>query len=255
MNVLAKTDIGKVREINQDCYYISNESDKLNLYIIADGMGGYSGGEVASNLAVLTVKRYLEDKIKNKKNLSEEQIVQILKDSFNVAHNVIYEKAKEEKDLEEMGTTLDICLIYNNKVYIAHIGDSRIYKLNLSHNNTSIEQLTVDHSYVQKLLKEGTITKEEAYNHPRKNMLMKALGGNEDFEEPDILVLDLELCDTLMMCTDGLTNMLRDSEILEIVSKDINLANRNLIQAANEKGGLDNITVILLNTKILGDGE
>ena len=108
---------------------------------------------------------------------------------------------------------------------------------------------------MQKLLKEGTITKEEAYNHPRKNMLMKALGGNEEFEEPDILVLDLELCDTLLMCTDGLTNMLRDNEILDIVSKDINLATKNLIQAANEKGGLDNITVILLNTKILGDGE
>ena len=113
MNVLAKTDIGRIREINQDCYYISNENDKLSLYIIADGMGGYSGGEVASNLAVLTVKKYLEDKIKNKKNLTEEQIVQILKDAFGVAHNMIYEKAKKEKDLEEMGTTLDVCLIYN----------------------------------------------------------------------------------------------------------------------------------------------
>lgn len=253
MMVLAKTDIGKAREINQDCYYISDESDNLKLYIIADGMGGYSGGEVASNLAVLTIKKYLEDKINNKKNMDEEKITKILKDSFEVAHSVIYDKAQKEKDLEEMGTTLDVCLIYNNKVYIAHIGDSRVYKINILRDNTSIEQITVDHSYVQKLLKEGSITKEEAYNHPRKNMLMKALGGNDKVEEPDVFVMELDECETLMMCTDGLTNMLRDNEILEIISKDINLANKNLIQAANDKGGLDNITVIIINTKILRD--
>ena len=253
MMVLAKTDIGKAREINQDCYYISDEKDNLKLYVIADGMGGYSGGEVASNLAVLTIKKYLEEKIKDKKNIEEEKVIKILKESFEIAHSVIWEKAQKEKDLEEMGTTLDVCLIYNNKVYIAHIGDSRVYKINIYKNNTGIEQLTVDHSYVQKLLKEGSITKEEAYNHPRKNMLMKALGGSDKLEEPDILVIELNECDILMMCTDGLTNMLRDNEILEIVSKDINLANKNLIQAANDKGGLDNITVIIINTKILRD--
>lgn len=248
MMVLAKTDIGKAREINQDCYYISDENDRLKLYIIADGMGGYSGGEVASNLAVLTIAKYLEDKIKNE-NMSEDKIVKILKESFKVAHSVIYEKAQKEKELEEMGTTLDVCLIYNNKVYIVHIGDSRVYKININADRNGIEQITVDHSYVQNLLKEGSITKEEAYNHPRKNMLMKALGGTEEPEEPDIIIMELEECENLMMCTDGLTNMLRDNEIYEIITKDINLANRNLIQAANDKGGLDNITVILINTK------
>ena len=171
MVVLAKTDIGRAREINQDCYYISAENDDLKLYIIADGMGGYSGGEVASNLAVLTVKKYIEEKIGNKKNITEEKIIEILKKSFEVAHYTIYERAQKEKELEEMGTTLDVCLIYNNKVYIAHIGDSRVYNI----KENGIEQITIDHSYVQKLLKEGSITKEEAYNHPRKNMLMKAL--------------------------------------------------------------------------------
>jgi len=246
MKVIAKSDIGKAREINQDCYYISSEEDNLNIYIIADGMGGYSGGEVASNLAVLTVKKYIDDKIKNKKNLEDEQIVRILKKSFEVAHSVIYERAQKEKDLEEMGTTLDLCLIYNNKVFIAHIGDSRVYKI----DNERIEQITVDHSYVQKLLKEGSITKEEAYNHPRKNMLMKALGGPEEFQEPDVFILEPDSCEQLLMCTDGLTNMLRDNEIFEIISSDINLANKNLIQAANNKGGHDNITVVLINTKI-----
>lgn len=249
MVVLAKTDIGRAREINQDCYYISSENEDLSLYIIADGMGGYSGGEVASNLAVLTAKKYIEEKIGKQKELKEAEIIEILKKSFEVAHYVIYERAQKEKELEEMGTTLDVCLIYNNKVYISHIGDSRVYVI----NETNIEQITTDHSYVQKLLKEGSITKEEAYNHPRKNMLMKALGGNEKYEEPDIFVRELESCKKLLMCTDGLTNMLRDNEIYEIISKDINLANKNLIQAANEKGGLDNITVVIINTKILKD--
>ena len=116
-------------------------------------------------------------------------------------------------------------------------------------------KLTHDHSYVQKLVKDGTITQEEADHHPKKNMLMKALGGNDKYEEPDIFVIELENCEKLMMCTDGLTKMLRDNEIHDIISKDINLANKNLIQAANEKGGLDNITVIIINTKILsGEG-
>ena len=249
MKILAKTDIGKAREINQDCFYVSAEKDKLKMYIVADGMGGYSGGEVASNLAVLTVKKYLEDKIKNKTKLQEEQVIKILNDSYRAAHSVIYEKSKLERELEEMGTTLDVCLIYNNKVYIAHIGDSRVYKINVSNNNF-IEQLTVDHSYVQKLVKDGTITKEEAYNHPRKNMLMKALGGKDDFQEPDIDVYEFEKSNVLMMCTDGLTNMLRDNEILQIIYKDINLADENLIREANEKGGLDNITVVLIDSRV-----
>lgn len=242
MKVLAKTDIGKAREINQDCYYISSADDILKIYIIADGMGGYSGGEVASNLAVLTVKKYIEDKIGNNEGLEESEIKEILKNSFSAAHSVIYEKAQKEKELEEMGTTLDVCLIYNNKVFIAHIGDSRVYRI----NTDNMEQLTVDHSYVQKLLKEGSITKEQAYNHPRKNMLMKALGGIDEFEEPDIIVLQEYSCRKILMCTDGLTNMLKDNEIFKIIHNDINLANKNLIQAANNKGGTDNITVVII---------
>lgn len=250
MKAFAKTDIGKSREINQDCYYISDESDEIKLYIVADGMGGYSGGEVASNLAVLTVKKYLDEKLSVKKILNNEEVLETIQKAFNMANSAIYEKAQKEKEFEEMGTTLDICLIYNNNVFIGHIGDSRVYKIN--YKEQTIKQLTIDHSYVQKLVKEGTITKEEAYNHPKKNMLMKALGGKEEFA-PDIFSINLNESEVLLMCTDGLTNMLKDNEILDIVCKDINLANKNLINTANEKGGLDNITVVLINTKILGD--
>lgn len=250
MKVLAKTDIGKAREINQDCYYVSSENDKLKLFIVADGMGGYSGGEVASNLAVLTVKKYLEDKIKSKTKLLDEQVIKLLVEAFKAAHSVIFEKSQKEKDLEEMGTTLDVCLIYNNKAFVAHIGDSRVYKIGFEGASAkSIEQLTIDHSYVQKLVKDGTITKEEAYNHPRKNMLMKALGGNDGFETPDVTIVRVLADEVLMMCTDGLTNMLRDNEILDIISKNVNLANENLVEAANDKGGLDNITVVLINAE------
>jgi len=249
MKVFAKTDIGKARDINQDCYYASSDEDKIRVFIVADGMGGYSGGEVASNLAVLTVKKYLEDKIEGKNKLQDEQIIKLLVEAYKVAHFEIFEKSQKEKELEEMGTTLDVCLIYNNKVYVAHIGDSRVYKINVSGAIKKIEQLTVDHSYVQKLVKDGTITKEEAYNHPRKNMLMKALGGNEGFQTPDVTIVRVLSNEILMMCTDGLTNMLRDREILNIVSRNINLAKDNLIQAANDKGGLDNITVVLISAE------
>ena len=166
----AKSDVGKVREMNQDSYYISNSLDEVQLYMLADGMGGYKGGEIASSLAIHTAKSYIEN---NFKDISKDRdsIIQLLGSSMEYANMVVYEKSKENPELEGMGTTLEIALIYNNKVFIGHIGDSRIYRI----RNEFIRKLTQDHSYVQKLVKDGTITKEEAEHHPQKNMLMKAL--------------------------------------------------------------------------------
>ena len=166
----AKSDVGKVREMNQDSYYISNSLDEVQLYMLADGMGGYKGGEIASSLAIQTAKSYIEN---NFKEISKDKdsIIQLLGSSMEYANMVVYEKSKENKELEGMGTTLEIALIYNNKVFIGHIGDSRIYRI----RKDFIRKLTQDHSYVQKLVKDGTITKEEAEHHPQKNMLMKAL--------------------------------------------------------------------------------
>lgn len=166
----AKSDIGKVREINQDSYYISDSLDEVQLYMLADGMGGYKGGEIASNLAIQSAKSYIENNF-NEIEKDKDSIIQLLGSSMEYANMVVYEKSKESKELEGMGTTLEICLIYNNKVFIGHVGDSRIYRI----RKEFMRKLTQDHSYVQKLVKDGTITQEEAVHHPQKNMLMKAL--------------------------------------------------------------------------------
>ena len=154
---------------------------------------------------------------------------------------VVYEKANKEKDLEGMGTTLDVCLIYNNKAYIGHVGDSRIYRI----RKEFIRKLTHDHSYVQKLVKDGTITQEEANHHPKKNMLMKALGCTT-FVEPDVTIKGFIKDDIILMCSDGLTNMIEDKEIYEIVKREGTLAAEKLVQKANENGGYDNITAIVI---------
>ena len=236
----AKTDKGQIREMNQDYYYISNSLDEVQLYLLADGMGGYNGGEIASKLAVETSKNYI---INNFKEIPKdrESIIQLIGSSMEYANMVVFEKSRETKELQGMGTTLEICLIYNNKAYIGHIGDSRIYRI----RKEFIRKLTTDHSYVQKLVKEGTITKEEAAHHPQKNMLMKALGCNA-FIEPDVMVKGFLKDDILIMCSDGLSNMIDQETIYRFASKDIEQAPKDLVKLANEKGGYDNITIVVI---------
>ena len=236
----AKSDKGKVREMNQDSFYISNSLDEVQLYILADGMGGYNGGEIASSLAVQTAKNYIENNFKEIQK-DRDSIIQLLGSSMEYANMVVYEKAKENKELQGMGTTLEICLIYNNKVYIGHVGDSRIYRI----RKEFIRKLTQDHSYVQKLVKEGTITKEQAAHHPQKNMLMKALGCNA-FVEPDVMVKGFLKDDILIMCSDGLTNLVDQETIYQNASKNIEQATKDLVKLANDRGGYDNITVIII---------
>ena len=233
----AKTDIGKMREMNQDYFYVSN--NELQLYILADGMGGYQGGEIASKLAVISVKNYIENNF-NETPKDKENLLKLISSSIEYANMVVYERAKED-NLEGMGTTLEVCLIYNNKVYIGHIGDSRIYRI----RKEFIRKLTQDHSYVQKLVKDGTITKEEAEHHPKKNMLMKALGCNA-YVEPDVMMKIFQKEDILVICSDGLTNMVKQEDIYNIVIKNIDTAAENLINLANENGGYENITVVLI---------
>ena len=236
----AKSDTGKVREMNQDYYYISTSLDEIQLYILADGMGGYNGGEIASSLAVQTSKNYIENNFKDIEK-DKESIIQLVGSSIEYANMVVYEKSKENPELQGMGTTIEICLIYNNKAYIGHVGDSRIYRIRKSF----IRKLTQDHSYVQKLVKEGTITKEQAAHHPQKNMLMKALGCNA-FVEPDVMVKGFLKDDILIMCSDGLSNLVSQETIYEMASKNIEQATRDLVNLANDRGGYDNVTVIVI---------
>ena len=170
MRVYAKTDIGKAREMNQDFYYVSQLNENMQLCILADGMGGYKGGEIASSLATNSARKYIERKFELIKH-SDEEIMNLIKESMEYANEIVYDKAKANEELEQMGTTLEVCLLYNEKAYIGHIGDSRIYRI----RKNIIRRITTDHSYVEKLVKDGTITREEAFYHPKKNMLMKAL--------------------------------------------------------------------------------
>ena len=201
MRAFAKTDVGKARDMNQDYYYISSPEDPLKIYILADGMGGYNGGEIASKLATTTALSYIQSNFENTPK-EREDILKLVKSAMEYANMVVYEKSKEQKDLDGMGTTLEVCLIYNNKLYLGHVGDSRIYRL----RGEFFRKLTHDHSYVQKLVKDGTITKEEAEHHPKKNMLMKALGCTA-FVEPDVTVKGFIKDDIILICSDGLTNM------------------------------------------------
>ena len=240
MEVFVKTDIGKVRDMNQDYYYVSSPKDELKLYILADGMGGYNGGEVASKLATMTVKSYIESNFA-KVSYDKEEILKLIKSAIEYANMVVYEKSKEVEELEGMGTTIEVCLIYNNKAYIGHLGDSRIYRI----RKEFIRKLTTDHSYVQKLVKDGTISQEEADHHPKKNMLTKALGCSV-FVEPDVTVKGFIKDDIILICSDGLTNMVSDSEIYRIVKQYSRTAANELVKKANSAGGYDNITVIII---------
>lgn len=241
MKVLATSDKGMVREMNQDYYYISKPYNEYSLYILADGMGGYVGGEIASSLAVNSAEEYISKNIKNIEIINRDTLQRLIKDAMEYANKIVYEKSKTDINLSEMGTTLEVCLIYNNKVYIGHIGDSRVYRI----RKNIIRKLTTDHSYVEKLVRDGTITKEEACHHPKKNMLIKALGC-EEYIEPDILVKGFLKEDILLMCSDGLTNLLTDKEIYEVITNNMGNADKLLIQKANIKGGYDNITAVVI---------
>ena len=236
----AKSDVGKVREITEDAFYISNSLDEVQLYMLADVMGGYNGGEIASKLAIQSAKNYIENNFKEIEK-DKDSIIQLIGSSIEYANMVVYEKAKENKELSGMGTTLEICLIYNNRAFIGHVGDSRIYRI----RKEFMRKLTQDHSYVQKLVKDGTITQEEAAHHPQKNMLMKALGCNA-FVEPDVMVKGFLKDDILIMNSDGLTNLVSQEEIFKEAKKNIEQATKNLVQMANDNGGYDNITVIII---------
>lgn len=236
----AKTDIGKAREINQDYYSIPKSEDSLQIFILADGMGGYNGGEVASSLAAESARNYIENNF-DKMEHTKENILELVKSAIEYANMVVFEKSQLDQELSGMGTTLDICFIYNNKIYIGHVGDSRVYRI----RKELIRKLTKDHSYVQQLVEDGKITREEANHHPKKNMLTKALGCTA-YVEPDIRARNLEAGDILVMCSDGLTNMVEEKEIYQKVKENPETAPKVLVDLANGAGGYDNITVITI---------
>ena len=201
---------------------------------------GYNGGEIASKTATETVKEYIEKNIEQT-NEEKEKIFNMISKAMEYANNVVYEKSQEDEELLGMGTTMEICLIIKDKLYIGHIGDSRIYRI----RRGVMQKLTEDHSYVQELVNEGTITPKEAEHHPKKNMLMKALGC-APYVEPDIIERSIQDGDIIEMNTDGLTNMVPAKEIQEIITQESDNIAKDLIEKANKAGGLDNITTFIV---------
>lgn len=237
------TDIGMQRKENQDRIYMPAINDDTKLFIVADGMGGANAGGVASSMAIEYVKQLILEKFDEVK---EDRIFlqDLIKDAIIGANKYIYEKSLENEQYSGMGTTIVVAIVYKGKVFIGHVGDSRIYRI----RKHIIRQLTKDHSYVQILVQNGTITREEAENHPQKNMLVKALGCEETVE-PDVMVKGFLKDDILLMCTDGLTNMIKVNEIYEEVingKNDLVSTCNNLISHSKKNGGYDNISVILI---------
>jgi len=232
------------RSMNQDSLLVSdNNRNGLNLYILADGMGGYKGGEIASKVAITAVSKYIIEKF-DEIPKDKQSILNLVEDSIEFANSAIYEESEQDEELQDMGTTLEVVLIYKNKVYIGHIGDSRIYRV----RKNKMKKITTDHSYVEKLIQDGDITREEAYNHPKKNLLIKALGTDEE-ACPDMIYTVLNKNDVIVICSDGLTNMLREEEILEVVKEPNENCADVLVEEANLAGGLDNITVIVIDNR------
>ena len=242
MKVAAISDVGKVREINEDNYYIY-END-IKFYIVADGMGGHKSGEVASAIGINAIKDHL---LKYLKDENEEQSIKgIIYQAFHQANKEIYNKSLEDKDCEGMGTTITMALLIDNKLYIGHVGDSRGYIL----RNGVLEQLTQDHSLVAELVRSGSITEREAMRHPQKNIITRSLGTDKNVKV-DIFTLDFKKEDILILCTDGLTNSVDKYELQSILNnmdEPIDACNE-LISLANKRGGYDNVTALIVENK------
>lgn len=239
MFIKSVTDVGLKRQNNQDFIFSSVEKD-LPLFILADGMGGHNAGEVASESCVDIIKEEFSsnrDKLNSEKNL-----INIIKKSIKKANENIYNKSLEIDKLKGMGTTLTLAYILKGKIYIGHVGDSRAYFV----DEETIKQITEDHSLVNQLVKSGSISKEQAKTHPKRNVITKALGAEIDVEM-DIYTLEYRKDDILMICSDGLTNMLNDREIFDIIHRvDIENSTDVLIKEAKKNGGLDNISIIIV---------
>lgn len=235
MKVVSATNVGNYRKNNEDSYYV-NESK--NLYVLADGMGGHLAGERASKMATEII---CEDFAGEREVISIDDAIEILSSSIRDANKKIYDSSQENEDYRGMGTTLSSGLILDDVLIYSNIGDSRIYRI-----NEEMEQITQDDSFVNYLIEIGEITEEEAKNHPKKNVLTKAMGTTSDIEVI-VNTLNIKDKDVLLFCSDGLTNMVPDEEIFKIVKENSPEEARDmLLDLALKNGGMDNITFILV---------
>ncbi|HIR28022.1 MAG TPA: Stp1/IreP family PP2C-type Ser/Thr phosphatase [Candidatus Choladousia intestinigallinarum] len=236
MDTYCITDIGKRRSINEDCVYASDQpvGNLPNLLIVADGMGGHNAGELASRFTVESIVDYIG-------KAAEDRPIPLLSYAIHHANENVIEKAKTDKSLEGMGTTVVAATIQGSYLYVANVGDSRLYLI-----DKNITQITRDHSLVEEMIRVGELKREEARTHPDRNVITRAIGVKEPVRI-DFFDMKLEKGDIILLCSDGLTNMVEDRDILKIVKKSGSLkeAAGRLVTEANKNGGKDNISVVL----------
>ncbi|MDD2980598.1 MAG: Stp1/IreP family PP2C-type Ser/Thr phosphatase [Hespellia sp.] len=237
MKTFSMTDVGKVRKINQDYVFTTDKPLGYfpNLFVVADGMGGHKAGDFASKFTVQVLEREL-------KNSQEDDIERSMLSAIKTANGELIAKAAEDEHLAGMGTTIVVATVIDHMIYFANVGDSRLYLI-----NRGITQLTKDHSLVEEMVRLGGIKPEEAKHHPDKNIITRAIGAKENVEI-DFFEHRLKKDDIILMCTDGLTNMVEDEEIFHLVQggRDIVESTQMLIEAAKENGGTDNIGVVMI---------
>lgn len=232
------TDVGERRRVNQD--YVFCEENKIgelpNLFIVADGMGGHNAGDYASRFSV----KVFTERIRTTK---EQTPIGMIADALQYTNDLLLEEANAKNDLQGMGTTFVVATIIDSILYVANVGDSRLYVI-----RDGIKQITEDHSLVEEMVKTGEIERKDVRFHPNKNIITRALGAGSQVT-PDYFEVELEKDDIVLMCSDGLTNMMDDKDIMDIVRAypdDLKMMARTLVKKANENGGNDNISIVLV---------
>lgn len=238
--VAALSDVGKVRDHNEDAWFVDVDR---GIFIVADGLGGCAGGEVASKMVVDHLPSLLESELDLTHPLHLRDLENSIKKSINKLNGVVCKTGREHLELNGMGSTLVLAMIRGERLLIAHVGDSRAYLL----RNGQLMRMTRDHSVIQDMLDSGLITQEEVAVHPSRAIVTQCI-GTRGVVSPDIRYLDFQSGDRLLLCSDGLTNMLSDTRIATILGQqtDADTVSRDLIQAANDAGGDDNVTVVII---------
>ena len=251
MYISGISDIGAMRKLNQDNYYTKMITDKIALGVVCDGMGGANGGCEASAIAIFefsdfmreALRHYIDESGEFTPSMSDARMRRLMTQGVNRANDAVYNKAKENTALSGMGTTLVCTVSTPERVYCMNVGDSRMYTV----NNEDITQITKDHSYVQYLVDSGAISAEEAEHHPQKNIITRAIGTHDSVEGEFFVLESANVGRFIMLCSDGLTNFVKESHIHEILISDGSDEEKiqKLVDAANSGGGGDNITVVV----------
>ena len=245
MKLFGKTDIGLVRETNQDAFSFGSFDDGNCWAVVCDGMGGVSGGQVASEICVEKVSEAI--KRSYRKGITVSSAKNLLTTAINAANSAVFKEAQENIELKGMGTTVVAVLVLGSIAVVAHVGDSRAYLI-----NDEINQITKDHSFVQLLIDTGKITEEEAKVHPDRNVITRAV-GIEHVVDVEIDIVDINDNDKLLICTDGLNGYVPDADILKIIKEYGDSSTEKLVKTANDAGGRDNVTVVMLVEDVQGE--